>query len=226
MSQQKPQQQSKQVQRVAITKFPVEIGTRMIVSIDDLVNTDERIAADFIGVVHFEYLILRLPWVPGIRTRLVNGITVTVRLVSNGELCGFHAPIIAHTVNPALIVFLEYPSTIEKLALRQHKRFRCILPVQLHSPHGNAKGVIIDMSRSGCRVAVDTGDCQALRQTVLEDKLTLLAPLTHDGVLTSASCTVRNVSSESDQLQLGLSFTETDKKFWDVLDAFLGTVEE
>ena len=225
-SQKKAQQQPKQVQRIAGTKLPLEIGTRIIVSINDLHGADERIIGDLVGLVHFEYLILRLPLVPGIRSRLVDGISATVRLVTNGELCGFQSPIISHVAKPSLLLFLEYPETIEKLILRQHKRVQCILPVQLSSRHGDASGVIIDLSRSGCRVAVDTrDDCNAFRQTVLEDILMLRAPLNPDGILMSVTCTVRNVSSDASRMQLGLSFNEADKSFWDAMDAFLETAE-
>jgi len=224
--QQQPQQQPKQVQRVAGTKLSMEIGTRMIVSINDLHGAEERIVSDFVGMVHFEYLVLRLPWLPGVKSRLVDGISATVRFVSHGELCGFQSLILAHTAKPSLLLFLEYPATVEKLALRRDKRVQCVLPVQLHSRHGNASGVIIDLSRSGCRITVDTtNDSNALRQTVLEDNIVLRVPLNHDGILVSVTCTVRNVSSDTNRMQLGLSFTEADNDFWNALDNFLATVE-
>ncbi|MCL2103064.1 MAG: flagellar brake protein [Syntrophorhabdaceae bacterium] len=222
--QQNKEAQPKQVQRIAGTKLSLEIGTRMIVSLNDLHGADERIVADLVGMVHFEYLILRMPWVPGIRTRLVDGISATVRLVSQGELCGFQSPILTHVANPSLLLFLEYPETIEKLVLRRDKRVQCVLPALLNSRHGDANGIIVDLSRSGCRIAVDTQDCTEFRQTVLEDTLTLRAPLNPDGAPVSVTCTVRNVSSDANRMQLGLSFTDAGKDFWDALDAFLATV--
>jgi len=218
-------QQPKQVQRIAGTKLSLEIGTHVIVSIDDLHGAEERIAADFVGMVHFEYLILRLPWLPGIRTRLVEGISATVRLVSNGELCGFQSPILAHVVKPSLLIFLEYPETIEKLALRQHKRLQCVLPVHLHSSHGDTNGAIVDLSHSGCRIVIDTHDHNALRQIVLEDTIGLRVPLNPDGTLMSVNCVVRNVCSDANRMQLGLCFTEANRDFMAALENFLATVE-
>jgi len=175
--------------------------------------------------VHFEYLVLRLPWLPGVKTRLVDGIGVTVRFVSNGELCGFQSPALTHTSKPSLLLFLGYPETIEKLALRQHKRVQCVLPVHLSSRHGDASGVITDLSRSGCRIAVEALDNHAFRQTMLEDTLVLRVPLNPDGILVSTTCTVRNVTSDANRLQLGLCFTEAGTDFWVALDNFLATVE-
>ena len=202
-------------------KLSLEIGTRMSVTLDGQAQSEGRIAADLVGMVHFEYLILRLPWVPGLRTRLVGGATVTVRFVSNGELCGFHAPVITHVPKPSLLLFLEYPEIIEKMALRQHKRVQCALPVQMHSRRGDAQGVIADLSQGGCRMAVDVRGQQGLRQTVAEDVIVLRVPLNSESMPLAVTCTVRSVSFDVNRMQLGLSFTEADSDFWAALEAFL-----
>ena len=221
--QQEAQQQAQQAQRTAGAKLSLEIGTRMAVTIDDQPGNEGRIAADLVGMVHFEYLILRLPWVPGLRSRLVGGMSATVRFVSDGELCGFQSPILTHIAKPSLLLFLEYPEIIEKLALRQHKRVQCALPVQLHSRRGDAHGVIADLSQGGCRMAVDARGQQGLRQTVVEDVLVLRVPLNSDGIPLSVTCTVRSVAFDANRMQLGLSFTEADKDFWASLETFLTT---
>lgn len=205
-------------------KLSLEIGTRMALSIDgQSQGPDGRIAADLVGMVHFEYIILRLPWVPGLRSRLVGGASVTVRFVSSGELCGFQVPVITHIAKPSLLLFLEYPEVIEKLALRQHKRVRCALPVQFHSRRGDANGVIADFSRGGCRMAVDVRGQQGLRQTVVEDVIVLRVPLNSDGIPLHVTCTVRSVSLDTSKMMLGLSFTEGNSDFWTALETFMTT---
>ena len=220
-TQQKPQEKA---QRTKGDRLSLEIGTRMAVTLDGSQQGPEgRIAADLVGMVHFEYLILRLPWVPGLRTRLVGGASVTVRFVSNGDLCGFQSPVITHIAKPSLLLFLEYPDVIEKLALRQHKRVQCALPVQLHSRRGDAHGVIADLSQGGCRMAVDVRGQQGLRQTVVEDVIVLRVPLNSEGLPLSVTCTVRSVSFDANRMQVGLAFTEADTEFWSALETFLTT---
>ena len=222
MTQEQDQQQEK-AQRATGVKLSLEIGTRMAVTIGSQQGADGRIASDLVGMVHFEYLILRLPWVPGLRSRLVGGATATVRFVSNGELCGFQSPILTHIAKPSLLLFLEYPEVIEKLALRQHKRVQCALPVQLHSRRGDAQGVIADLSRGGCRMAIDVRGQQGLRQTVVEDIIVLRVPLNSDGIPLTVTATVRSVDTDLSRMQLGLAFTEADKEFWTALETFLTT---
>lgn len=224
MTQATQQPAQEKPQRTKGDKLALEIGTRMAVTLDGLQQGPEgRIAADLVGMVHFEYIILRLPWVPGLRTRLVGGVSVTVRFVSNGDLCGFQVPVITHVAKPSLLLFLEYPEVVEKLTLRQHKRVQCALPVQLHSRRGDAQGVIADLSQGGCRMAVDVRGQQGLRQTVVEDVIVLRVPLNSEGMPLTVTCTVRSVSMDTSRMQIGLSFTEADNEFWAALETFLTT---
>lgn len=221
---QETQKQQEKSQRAKGTKLGLEIGTRMVVAFDSSQQGAEgRIAVDLVGMVHFEYVILRLPWVPGLRSRIVGGASVTVRFVSNGELCGFVAPVITHIPKPSLLLFLEYPDVIEKLVLRQHRRVQCALPVQLHSRRGDAQGVIADLSRGGCRMAVDVRGQQGLRQTVVEDVIVLRVPLHSEGMPLTVTCLVRSVSFDANRMQIGLAFTEADDEYWNALETFLTT---
>ncbi len=203
-------------------RLSLNVGMRMAISLGTEKDSPEnRLSADLVGVVHFEYLIVRLPWVPGLRTRLVSGISPTVRFVSDGELCGFQSEIITHVAKPALLLFLQYPEVIEKLTLRQHKRVHCALPAQLHSRRGDAQGVIADLSRGGCRLAVNVRGQNGLRHTVSGDILVLRAILAAEGLPLAVTCTVRSVDTDANRMQLGLAFTEADDEFWSSLDLFL-----
>lgn len=219
------QQQATQDKRLRETgsRLSLEIGTRMAVTIGSQKGDDGRVASDLVGMVHFEYLILRLPWVPGLRSRLVGGASATVRFVNQGELCGFQVSILTHIAKPSLLLFIEYPDVLEKLALRQHKRLQCALPVQVHSRRGDAQGVVADLSRGGCRMAVDVRGQQSLRQTVGEDVIVLRVPLSSDGLPVAVTCTVRSVDIDASRMLLGLSFTEADDDFWTALDSFLSS---
>ncbi len=225
MSQEKQQPQEKHSRHTGV-RLSLDVGMRMSISLGTDRDAQEgRIAADLVGMVHFEYLIVRLPWVPGLRTRLVGGASATVRFVSEGELCGFQSEILTHVTKPALLLFLQYPEVIEKLVLRQHKRVQCALPAQLHSRRGDAQGVIGDLSRGGCRLAVDVRGQHELRQTVAGDVLVVRATLSADGLPLAVTCTVRSVETDTNRMLLGVSFTEADDEFWSNLDLFLAHSE-
>ena len=216
-----PRAQEPSSKREAGVRLSLEIGTRMALSLGSPAGEEGRIATELVGMVHFEYIILRLPWVPGLRTRLVSGTSATLRFVSHGELCGFQMPILTHIPKPSLLLFVEYPTTIEKLALRQHKRLQCALPVQIHSRRGDAGGIVADLSNGGCRVAIDVRGQQSLRQTVVGDVLVMRVPLTSDGIPLTVSCAVRSVDLNPAKMILGLAFSEADNGFWKNLALFM-----
>ena len=222
MTQETQQTSQGKTQREKGVKLALEIGTRMAVTFDGMQQTpDSRIASDLVGMIHFEYVILRLPWVPGLRSRLVAGASATVRFVSHGDLCGFQSPILTHIPKPSLLLFLQYPDVVEKMTLRQHRRVQCALPVQITSPRGETNGVIADLSQGGCRMVVDVYGLQELRQTVAEDVIILHVPLNAESSALAVTCTVRNVSFTANRMELGLSFTEADTPFWESLENFL-----
>ena len=224
MTQEAQQSQQGKPHRTKGVKLSLDVGTRMAVTLGGMQQGPEgRIAADLVGMVHFEYLILRLPWVPGLRSRLVGGVAVTTRFVCHGDLCGFQSPVLTHIPKPSLLLFLEYPDVVETLALRQHKRVQCALPVQLHSRRGDAHGVVADLSQGGCRMAVDIRGQQGLRQMVVEDVVVLRVPLNSEGIPLTVTCTVRSVSLDVNRMQLGLAFTEASNEFWETLEGFLTT---
>lgn len=221
-----PPSQEKHSRQTGV-RLALDLGMRMALDLSTLEGADEgrRLAAELIGVVHFEFLILRLPWVPGLRARLLPGSMMTVRFVSSGDLCGFQSAVLSHTAKPALILFLEYPEVIEKLTLRQHRRVRCALPVQMHSRRGDAPGLIADLSRGGCKLALDLRGQSGLRQMVAGDQLVLRSSFSPDGVPQTVTCTVRTVDIEVSRMVLGVAFTDADQSFWDSLDFFLTNSE-
>ncbi len=208
-------------------RLGADLGTRMSLDVLTPEGTDEgrRVAAELIGLVHFEFLVLRLPWVPGLRTHLIPGNMVTVRFVAAGDLCGFQAEVLSHTAKPALIAFLRYPEVVEKLALRQHRRVQCALPVQVHSRRGDASGLIADLSRGGCRLVLDVRGQAELRKMTAGDQLILRSSFGADGLPQSVTCTVRAVELETSRIVLGIAFTEADQTFWKTLGAFLESCE-
>jgi hypothetical protein len=171
-------------------------------------------------VVHFEFLIVRLPWIPGLRNRLLPESVMTVRFVASGELYGFQSTVITHTAKPGLILFLTYPDVVEKIPLREHKRVQCAMPVYFQSRRGACQAIIADLSRGGCRLALDVSGQAELRQTTVGDEIVLRGAFTADGKQQSVICHVRTVDMTPNKMTLGISFTEGEQVFWDSLDAF------
>ena len=209
-------------ERQAGKRLALDVGMRVSVSLPSQTG-EHRITGDIAGMAHFEYLILRLPWVPGLRARLVVDTQVTVRFINDGVLCGFQSVILTHVAKPSLLLFVAYPETVEKLSLRQHRRVHCALPARIHSSRGDAKGLVGNLSQGGGRLCLEASRRSGLRNSVAGDELLLRVHLDVDGAAREIPCVLRNVDVGSSLIVFGVSFVRTPP---DVADALRGFLEQ
>ncbi len=129
-------------------KYPmlnIGVGTRLQTQFGN--KGDEfKIASVLVGIVPDEYLLIRVPAIPGILDKLHQGFSTVVRYVYAGNVYGFNSTIISYTLKPSLIVFIAYPSWIESMNLRQTQRLDCLLPASVQIGMHLCKGVIADIS--------------------------------------------------------------------------------
>ncbi len=108
-----------------------------------------------VGMVPDEYLIIRVPAIPGILGRLDEGNSIIVRYVYAGNVYGFASTVLTCIQKPALMCFLTYPSAVEAVNLRRVQRMDCLLPASVKTDRGEHKAVIVDISLGGCRICLD-----------------------------------------------------------------------
>jgi PilZ domain. len=214
------------LQRQSGVRLALEAGMRMFLTLDSMRdNDDNRISCEVVGVAHFEFLILRLPWIPGLKQRLIPGTWGTLRFVSKGELYGFHVEVLNHAVKPALLLFLAYPEVVETLSLRQHKRVACALPAHVHSRRGDGFGIVQDLSQGGCRLSLDVRGQAGLRQLIVGDELLLRTSVAAEGMPGTTTSTVRSIALDTSRVVLGLSFSAADAEFQKALAAYIDLSE-
>ena len=115
----------------------------------------QKYRSTIVGVEPYEYVITRLPMVPGIQSKLQPGSTLTIRLEHNGAVYGFHTEVVTSMTKPNPMLVFAYPQKMECIQLRQHKRTRCMLPAVLHNANTTVSGLVTDVSAGGCRMVVD-----------------------------------------------------------------------
>ncbi len=135
----------------------VDHGGRLNVAIgNDVVIRLSQREGDFktklVGLYPFDFIILKLPPVPGLKDKLIKGSDVIVRYLNHGVVYGFNAQVLAFTSNPCLMVFLSYPQQYETLSLRKCLRIQCLIPCKVYTEHGEYNGYIIDLGEGGCRI--------------------------------------------------------------------------
>ncbi len=199
------------------------LGTRMLLNI---AGTKENLSSEVVGLQHFEYLILKMPLVPGIRARLLNGEMVTLRYISGGTIFGFKSQVLNHIVKPGFLLFVEYPDAMEQVDLRQHRRVNCLLPAALHGRHGVYKCILLDLSEGGCKVALELPRDDPFRETAVDDMLVLQCGLFggEGQNQTTLSCLVKSISMDGGRVQLGLKFNDLNPETQLELSTYLDSV--
>ncbi len=105
-----------------------------------------------VGLHPFDFIILKLPPVPGLKEKFLKGSAVIVRYLNHGVVYGFNSQVLALTTAPCPLVFLAYPHQYEKLSLRKSLRIQCLVPCKVYNENGEHNGYIVDLGVGGCRI--------------------------------------------------------------------------
>lgn len=139
----------------------IGVGTRLQFQLG-IKGQEFKAAGVLVGMVPDEYLIIRVPAIPGILGRLDDGNPIVVRYVYAGNVYGFTSKVLTCIQKPALMCFLTYPFSVEAINLRKVQRMECLLPASVKTDGGNYKAVIVDISPGGCRVCLDYEEVESL----------------------------------------------------------------
>lgn len=160
-----------------------------------------------VGMVPDEYLLIRVPAIPGILSRLIEGNTIVVRYIYAGNVYGFASKVQSYIQKPALIVFLTYPAAVESMNLRKTQRIECRFPATVKTDHGEYKAVIIDISLGGCRVCFEVvaGESSSMDTDQTVTVSFYLAAIAEKQVIRGR---VQNLKKDGQLFEMGIRFDQ------------------
>ena len=105
------------------------------------------------------FLLVELPSVEGRALVITQSSPVRVRYLLDGRLLGFSCESLKVQFTPEKLIFLNYPSRVDQLALRKHERVRVSLPtlVRIGDDPTQFSAETRDLSVSGCGLSVESG---------------------------------------------------------------------
>jgi len=187
----------------------VGIGTRMQFQLSGQ-EAKFKGTGVMIGMVPGEFLIIRVPAIPGILSRLGEGDPIVVRYVYAGNVYGFTTTILTSIRKPSLIILVSYPDVIETLNLRKTRRMECCFPATVATRGGVYKAVIVDISTGGCRIRFDTGTIGALALDV--DQIVKvsfhLAGVTKEQVINGK---IKSLKQDTQLCEIGTQFDQENE---------------
>jgi c-di-GMP-binding flagellar brake protein YcgR len=162
----------------------------------------------FIGLMPDEYVVVRVPLVPGIRNRLEPDIPVELRFLEQGSLLGFKTVVIAYQPTPFSLMFVRYPQQLDRHELRKEKRMECRLATSITKGESRWKGVTVDISKGGCNCVVDAVTSKKMdlqKGDYVKGVFRFL-----DGGEQPFRAVVASVGKRNGRLTLGLSFPDDE----------------
>lgn len=194
------------VHLASASELDVGLGTRMLLRTGG-VSAD--IKSELIGVARNEFLIVKAPLIPGMRSLFTGGEAVVVRYLAEGTIFGFHSTMLLSQLKPVPLLFLEYPYQVEKIELRKEKRAQCTLPGKVHCKSGIFSGIIVDLSGGGAKLdlTLDEVDAALLRPN---DLVVLEFVLFQPEKPVLLSCEIKNMTAAKNHYVLGLQFQDME----------------
>lgn len=193
------------------TKLHAQFGVR---------GDDLKITTVLVGIVPEEYLIIRVPAIPGILNKLADGSPIIIRYIYDGNIYGFNSTILAYTHKPSLIAFMAYPTSIEIMNLRKSQRLECLLPAKIKTLEKTFTGVILDISSGGCRLYIEYGPGDSPAVDVEQD-VELSFQLTGKAEEQLVACKIQNLKKDSMLAEIGLQFNPEHRETLDNVNTYI-----
>lgn len=187
-----------------------------------------RVNVTLLGMVANAYVVLReVPARSGLMDFSLNyGEQVVLRFLHEGTATGFRSYVLNMVREPERLLFVAYPTEIQRLPLRRADRVKCTLPAQIALNGELFIGVLADMSETGCQYVLRNSDLTELDDGVdlIEVEVDISAP-GMDGEMVGLSGTVQRALRDERRLRLGIQFEERQSELFNELKDALNLLE-
>jgi c-di-GMP-binding flagellar brake protein YcgR len=204
----------------------MQIGTILEIQIEGIKS---RLKSELFAIEEGNYLIIKLSPFQSLAnfTKLVyEGTVIIIRYIHRGTMFGFKSRIKHVMIEPAKLIFIEYPEKIESQDLRVHKRLDCYLPANVRIEDNTIAGTITDISREGCQFTVKTlniGKSADLLQIDNEIGVSFQLPGVEEKLTITGK--QKNIKKDKDNVNIGVLFSDMSIEVQETLYGFLSTAE-
>lgn len=205
----------------------LEFGTMLNVQFEGVGSAKTSI----IGIDRDKCLIIRPPALAGIETKLFKKNQTVVSYLHEGMIFGFRCTLIGFIKTPFPLLILSYPEAAEQLNLRKHKRLSCLLNGQLLTDKLPVKVVILDISPSGCRLAVPDPAGLNMSHCSMGSNMSITMDMNEEiQESVTVVARVKNLQTDGNGLMIGAEFDkvthQTDIHCLEKLKRYIGAVRE
>ncbi len=203
----------------------MQIGTTLEIQIE---GSDKRLKSELFAVEEGKYLIIKLsPFQSlGNTAKLVyKGTCIIIRYIHKGTMFGCKSKIMHVMIEPAKLIFIDYPKKIENQDLRAHKRIDCYLPAEVIIEDDSITGTVTDISRKGCQFLVKTSESKNSLIQLLQVDNEIGVGFQLPGVEKAVTLTgkQKNIKKDKVNISIGIEFNNMNIEAQEILYGFLST---
>jgi len=186
------------------TRLCLEMGARLSMKAK---ACHVPLAGDLIGMDPDRYLIVAAPHAaPECVEQLLGG-PVTVSCFSKDAALSFESTVLTMISEPARLLFLEYPHTLQLHDRRSQKRMSCSVPARMESKAAIRQGTVVNINKRGCRCIIEHAE-NAESYAGLHEAVALKLAVTNLDHEIALSGRVSNISQYGQSTTLGILFQE------------------
>jgi hypothetical protein len=197
-------------------------GTKMLL---DVAGLAEKLTTACVGHARGRFVVTHMPVVPesgrdALHQMLYPDNRIIARFLLEGTVMGFSTTVIKTLQLPFPLLFLTYPSRLESLDLRRHRRVPCCIPAVTELGEVTTQGMIVDLSLTGCQFSAIVPSAEPPKVRI-DDQLVLSCELFGNGGDARLPGVVKRVGFSEKRLEIGLKFHEVAKETLGSIDGYL-----
>ncbi|MEE8585531.1 MAG: flagellar brake protein [Acidobacteriota bacterium] len=208
-------------------EVPIPLGTRVVVDVEGI---GERLESRLVGSDGQSFLLITTPESDSsgqIRDQYYLGRVVVGRFLDSGRVHGFRSHVRQALSRPSRLLFLSYPTSMEKVDLRGSQRFAALCSALLREGSEEHPGVLLDISRGGCCFRARIPENSALHQEEDRPPVTLHLSLPGAQQPLSLQGQARDCKETGNQtVELGICFAKMSPQDSQQLEKYIGLLEE
>ncbi|MBU0991556.1 MAG: flagellar brake protein [Proteobacteria bacterium] len=189
-------------------RISLEMGTELQIEFADVsIPTYSAL----VGMEGDIYMVIKSPTPYNlVKQKIYVGNELIIKYLFGGTVYAFQTKIIDSISKPYKLVFLEYPKIIEKHELRNYKRAKCLFPAKVIFDNKNCPGLVVDISRRGCKCQIKMVSGEKYPAFRLDDQVNLSCKFPGIEGNVEIIGTLRNLKKNKQEIILGVSFSKTN----------------
>lgn len=203
-------------------RLNIELGSQLLIQVEGI---EKSFKSNLIGLMPQEFLIIGMPEAHPI-CDLQTEKNLFVNYLSLGNAYEFNSSILGIISKPFPLVFLSYPERVQKIDIRKNSRVNCYIPAIANLKKTELKGVISDISRTGCRFIIKVPPILQLQQILVVDEIKISFPLSGVKDVYEFQGIVRNTTQDKERIAWGIEFEKLDTEVSNRIEDYISKLME